>query len=68
MLQHLAKYREQRNGSVISCTIYANGTLGIGTNEEIFQLEGGQQHLMEELNIFVTDGAIASAVAFSTRV
>jgi len=35
---------------------------GIGTTEEIFQLEGRRQHLMEELNNF---GAIASAVAFS---
>jgi len=33
--------------SVISCTI-CHGILGIGTTEEIFQLEGGRQDLMEE--------------------
>ena len=39
----------------------------MGTTDEIFQLEGGRQHLIEELNNLVTEGAITSAVAFNMR-
>lgn len=34
------------------------------TTEEIFQLEGGWQHLIEKLNSLVTEGVIASVVYF----
>ena len=39
----------------------------MGTTEEIFQLDGGQQLLMERLKRLVTEGAIALAVDFSMR-
>jgi len=39
-------------------------TLGMGTTDEIFQLDGSRQHLMKRL---VTEEAIASVVDFSIR-
>ena len=39
----------------------------MGTTEEIFQLDGGRQLLLERLKRLVTEGAIASAVDFSMR-
>jgi len=43
----------------------ALGILGMGTTKEIFQLVGGQPHAMEQLNNYVSDGAIALAVEFN---
>ncbi len=40
---------------------------GIGTTDDIFQLEGGRPHAIEQLNSFVSEGAIASAVDFNMR-
>jgi len=37
----------------------------MGTTKEIFQLVGGQPHAMEQLNNYVSDGAIALAVEFN---
>ncbi len=39
----------------------------MGTTDEIFQLAGGLPHMMEQLNSFVRDGAIAVAVDLSIR-
>jgi len=45
----------------------ALGILGMGTRKEVFQLVGGRPHAMEQLKIFVSDGAIALAVDFNIR-
>ena len=39
----------------------------MGTTKEVFQLVGGQPHAMEQLNNFVSGGAIALAVDFNIR-
>ena len=50
-----------------SAVLLALGTLGMGTTEETFQLEGGRQQQMEKLKSLVTEGAITSAVDFNMR-
>ena len=50
-----------------SAVLLALGTLGMGTTEETFQLEGGRQQRMEKLKSLVTEGAITSAVDFNMR-
>ena len=39
----------------------------MGTTKEVFQLVGGWPHAMEQLNNFVSDGAIELAVDFSIQ-
>jgi len=39
----------------------------MGTTKEVFQLVGGWPHAMEQLNNFVSDGAIALAVDFNIQ-
>ena len=38
-----------------SAVLLALGTLGMGTTEETFQLEGGRQQRMEKLKSLVTE-------------
>jgi len=40
--------------------------VGMGTTDEIFQLDGGRQHLMERFKRLGTEGAIASIIQLLT--